>query len=329
MRTSQIIIYICVVLFNLDLFADNNKKEDVLLYFSGDVTFAEYFEQYVQNRFEYPFAKLKWFADADISMINLENPLTERGTKIEKKYNYRAKPDYVQILLNSGIDIVTLANNHIYDYGESGIYDTIKHLDENNIYYVGAGRNQNEARHPVIFNIKGYKIAYFAYYGTQKHGESFPATEDSAGTALRNLDIIQEDLRRYRNKVDFITVNFHWGDEKADHPGQDQIYFAHKVIEGGADVIVGHHPHVLQGVEKYQNKIIAYSLGNFIFGGNSRPTEDSVILEIRITKSGEIDASVIPVRINLWQPFRLEGEEGEKVVNKVKELSMDFDQSIF
>jgi len=235
-----------------DISADSAKA---VLYFTGDVTLAEHFESHVGDSIDYAFDKLKWLADADLSMVNLENPLTTRGHPVQKEYTFRARPDYAKILKNAGIDIVTLANNHIYDFGPVGLGDTVDKLLAENIYFVGAGRNIYEARHPVIFYIKGLRIACFAYYGTHKHSDSHPALEDSSGTALRQLPLIKEDIEKYRPQVDYIIINFHWGTEKAQYPGQDQIDFAHSVIDYGADVIVGHHPHVLQGIEKYKNKI--------------------------------------------------------------------------
>jgi len=319
---------IILLFFPLFLLFGQNDSTSVKLYFAGDVTLANHFENHVKQKYTYAFKKLKWFADADISMFNLENPLTMNGKKVEKAYNFRAKPEYVKILLDGGVDIVTIANNHIYDYGPVGLKDTIQKLAQNNIHYIGAGRNINEAQHPVIFYIKNKKIAYFAFYGTHKHSDSHPATKDSAGTALRRLSLIKEGITKFRDKVDFIIVNFHWGIEKADHPGKDQIFFAHKVIDYGADIIVGHHPHVLQGIEKYNGKIIAYSLGNFIFGGNSRKTYSTAILQIDIS-GNNIDASVIPIKVNYWQPYRLDGPEGAEVVKFIKDLSADFKESIF
>lgn len=301
----------------------------VVLHFTGDVTLANHFERHVDNNLEYAFSKIKWFADADISMVNLENPLTSRGAPVEKQFTFRARPQYSKILKDAGVDIVTLANNHIYDYGPIGLNDTLEKLLADSIYFIGAGRNINEARHPVIFYIKGLKIAYFAYYGTHKHSDSHPAVGDSSGTALRQLPIIKEDIEKFRTKVDYVIVNFHWGIEKAEYPGQDQIYFAHSVIDYGADIIVGHHPHVLQGIEKYKGKIIAYSLGNFIFGGNSRKMYDTAILKIELKKKKDIAVSVIPIKVNYWQPQLLNGKKGQSVINSIKKISAKFEQSIF
>jgi poly-gamma-glutamate synthesis protein (capsule biosynthesis protein) len=323
----QRILFFCLVF--AQLWAKNSDSSNVVLFFGGDVTLADHFENHVGDNLDYAFSKMKWFADADISMINLENPLTERGEPIDKKFTFRARPAYAKMLKNAGIDIVTLANNHMYDFGSVGLDDTVDRLMQENIYFVGAGRNIYEARHPVIFYIKGLRIAYFGYYGTHKHSESFPAREDSSGTALRQLPFIKEDIEKYRDAVDFIVINFHWGTEKAEYPAADQIEFAHQVIEYGADLIVGHHPHVLQGIEKYKSKVIAYSLGNFIFGGNSRKTYDTAVLKIELEKGKDIKASVIPIEVNYWQPHMLQGEKGLSIITYVMKISDTFEKSVF
>lgn len=330
MDRLKVFYYILVLFYCHSLFGKANKIDStVVLFFAGDVTLSDHFENFVGDRIDYAFKKLEWFSDADISMVNLENPLTSGGTPVEKMFNFRARPEYVDVLTYGGVDIVTIANNHIYDFGPDGLYDTLKNLSKKNIQYIGAGRNFNEARHPVIFYIKSLRIAYFAYYGTHKHSDSHPATNDSAGTALRQLPIIKEDIEKYRSEVDYIIVNFHWGNEKADYPEENQVLFAHNVIDYGADFIIGHHPHVLQGIESYKGKIIAYSLGNFIFGGNSRISYDTAILKIEIQGLKNVKPTVIPIKVNYWQPTLLDGKEGELLIKKIEELSSKFTKSIF
>lgn len=308
--------------------AQHHNEDTIVLNFTGDVTLSNHFEYHVKSDYNYAFKNLKWFSQADISMVNFENPLTTRGEKSEKKFNFRARPDYVKVLLAGGVDIVTLANNHIYDYGQIGLEDTIEYLKKAGIKYVGAGRNEREARHPVIYYIKGKRIAFFGYYGTGKHSNSHPATADSAGTAMRSLSWIKKDIKAFREKVDYIIVNFHWGDEKATYPSPGQIDFAHKVIDYGADVIVGHHPHVLQGVELYKGKVIAYSLGNFIFGGNSRRYEQTAILQVKI-KRDTVLAEMIPIEVKAWQPQRLTGVAAHALTDSLKTRSSIFKYSVF
>ncbi len=301
----------------------------LVIHFAGDVVFANHFENYVGNRFDYPFKRFPEFSAADISMVNLENPLTTASIASEKPFVFKAKPVYVQVLQNGGIDIVTLANNHMYDYKEAGLLETIYHLDKAGIFHVGAGKNEKTARSAVIFHKKGLRLGFLAYYGLRRHSGCHPATADSAGTALRHLKYIRADIRALRDSVDFIFVNFHWGLEKEHIPQDEQIWFAHKTIDYGADMIIGHHPHVLQGIENYKGKYIAYSLGNFIFGGNSRRHESTAILHVSInTQTHTIQqVSILPVQVDNWQPHLLTGESAKAVLDSVKQYSTVFDYS--
>ena len=303
----------------------------IVLHFAGDVTLANHFQWHVGKRYHYPFGRLQCFAQADLSMVNLENPLTRRGQARNKPYVFRALPEYVKILTLGGIDIVTLANNHIYDYGEQGLFDTIEYLEQAGIRHVGAGKNLAQARKEALFTIKGKKLAFLAYYGLRPHSGCHPATGDSAGTVLRNLPYVRRDIQRVRDEADFIIVNFHWGIEKENYPEPDQIYFAHKTIEYGADLIIGHHPHVWQGIEKYRGKIIAYSLGNFIFGGNSRKHEQSAYLKVTLSGRDTVTAElqIIPVEINYWRPQRLHGPRADEFLERIKTYSSALAETIF
>ncbi|MBD3223608.1 MAG: hypothetical protein GF313_02695 [Caldithrix sp.] len=329
-RTSQI-IYLFTVFSALVHIGPIKAENPIVLHFAGDVTLANHFERFVDDDYDYPFRKFKWFADADISMINLENPLTLNGSPREKLFNFKALPQYVKTLKAGGVDIVTLANNHIYDFSELGLRNTLTALDEVNIKYVGAGRNLKEARKPVIFTIDGIHIAYLAYYGLGKHSNSQPAETYASGTAMRSLQFIREDIRSLRKNVDFIIINFHWGLEKQNIPQESQIWFAHQVIDYGADLIIGHHPHVLQGIELYNNRIIAYSLGNFIFGGNSRTYEETAVLSIKIDPQQIIpyQTEVQPVIVDHWQPRKADEHATVQVMDSLRTYSSVFAQSIF
>lgn len=324
-------LLIFIFLFSAMLQAALSDSAKVTINFAGDVTFANHFEYYVGKRYQYPFAKFPEFPAADISVINLENPLTRRGEPSEKKFNFRARPEYIRVLQDGGIDLVNLANNHIFDYSEQGLFDTIELLDAGNIKHIGAGSNLTSARKAVIFKIMDVRIAFLGYYGLKKHSDSYPATKDSAGTALRKLTYIRQDIRALRDSVDLIIVNFHWGIEKEHLPETDQISFAHKTIDYGADLIIGHHPHVLQGIEKYKGKLIAYSLGNFIFGGNSRKHEKTAVLQIRINKHKKEIAGfkILPVQVDYWQPRLMNSSSGQAIIDSLKKYSSYFEKSAF
>lgn len=301
------------------------QPDSVIIIFGGDCTFANHFEKFVKNDFTYPFAKLDILRKADIAMVNLENPISKQGTIIEKEFNFRMHPDYVNILLDGGIDIVTAANNHIFDYGPEALFDTMEYLDNAGIRFVGIGKNIDEARKPVIVTVKGIKIGFLGYFGS---GLWHPATKSNPGTAPRLKKFISEDVSKLKKETDFVIVNYHWGEESKEYPADYQTDIARFTITSGADVVIGHHPHVLQGVEKYKHGYIAYSLGNFIFGGNSRNDYTSMLLKIMISEK-KIYPEIIPIRVINWQPFLLEGKDREKIIEKVKKLSLIFKESIF
>jgi poly-gamma-glutamate synthesis protein (capsule biosynthesis protein) len=172
----------------------------------------------------------------------------------------------------------------------------------------------------VIYEIHGKRLAFLAYYGG---GEAPAAGIGTPGVAHRSLTVIREDVVRTKEveKADFIFVNLHWGVEKEQTPEPDQIAFAHRLIEDGVDVIIGHHPHVLQPVEEYMNGVIAYSLGNLIFGGNSRHTYETALLEIRI-QGNEMSHSILPVSVEGWNAKEMRGANARRVVQMIEALPL-------
>jgi poly-gamma-glutamate synthesis protein (capsule biosynthesis protein) len=236
-------------------------------------------------------------------------------------------PVYVGILSGAGIDIVSIANNHIFDYGREGLFDTISYLDSAGVRHVGAGRDRREAHRPVLFHIRERTIAFLAYYGG---GEAPQAGRKSPGVAHRSLGNVRLDLEALRagTRIDFIVVSLHWGTEKAEVPDGDQRFFAHALIDAGVDAVIGHHPHVLQGIERYKSGVIAYSLGNLVFGGNSRNSYDTGLFEIRIEADGPRYA-FLPVCIREWKASLAGGVERARVLERIGRLSSVFHKSPF
>lgn len=281
---------------------------DIRLVFGGDVTLAAWYPETVPDvrDHKWPFARLQGlFRSADLVMVNCETAITRLEKREAKQFNFKMNPDLVQVFPKGGISLVTLANNHVYDYGAEGLRDTLAYLDSAGVEHVGAGMTLAEARRPVIRDIKGRKFAFLGY------GNYSPATEKSSGTAYRYPEHVAEDIRlAKRAGADIVIVNFHWGLERATEPTDRDRALAHLAIDSGADVIVGHHPHVLQSIEIYRGKVIAYSLGNFVFGGNRRAGKDSALLEILVAPSGDIDHRLVPIRIDTaetrYQPYLLE-----------------------
>ncbi len=295
------------------------QKEEIIINFAGDTTLAWFFEEFVKDNFDYPFALFPDFQQADITMLNLENPVTTRGKKVPKQFNFRMPPKYIQVLIKGGVDIVNLANNHVGDYGLQGILDTLHFLDAAGIKHVGAGENLQAARNPVVFSVRQKKIGFLGYFG----GKDYAATTGKPGTSPCYEQYIREDIQKLKQKADVVVVNFHWGVEKAHYPGPEQVRLAHQAIDAGADLIIGHHPHVLQGIERYKNGVVVYSLGNFIFGGNSRREHDTIVFQL-IIKGEQKQYALIPVRVKNWQPYRLDSKEGGGVIASLQDYSKYF-----
>jgi len=300
----------------------SQASQPVVMTFAGDLNLSENVERYVGDRVGYVFSAWKPGNESDIFMVNLENPVTRATEKVEKKYNFKMDPIYLQTLLDGGVTIVTCANNHVFDYGLQGIDDTMRNLDSAGIYRVGIGRSLADARKPVVLERKGKKIGFLGYFG----GGDYAATSSRAGFAPRRTRDILKDVRKLRGSVDYIVVNFHWGAERKAIPEPWQRTLAHRVIDAGADLIVGHHPHVLQGLEEYHGKWIAYSLGNFVFGGNSLHTYQTAVLKVTLDE-GTCHVELEPVSVRRWRPTPAKGKARETVLKLVEERSTFADES--
>ena len=273
----------------------------------------------------YPFENtLVYLRNADLAIANLEAPFTRDGEPFEKKFNFKVPPKHAVGLRAAGFDVVTLANNHIMDYGETGLNSTIETLDRIGVKYCGAGPNLNKAHAPAVLETQGRRVAFFGYSMT--FPKEFYAKDDSSGTAYPEPELMSASLSAWEDSVDFIVVSFHWGAEKSETPKDYQIFFAHLAIDSGADLVLGHHPHVLQGLEIYKNRLIAYSLGNFAFGSYSRFATDSIILNVYLTDDGLFYARCIPINVDNreveFQPDFLTGEQGRAIVSKLMKLSL-------
>ncbi len=308
----------------------SGKREEVVVAAIGDIVLGWHLDNIYlklagagKDPFDFPFSGVSDVLEkADIAVGNLEAPFTKRGEKMEKKFNFRVDPEYVKCLKRGGVDVVNLANNHIMDYGGIGLMDTMETLGNAGIRYFGAGENLYEAREPVIIEANGLKVAFIGFSNT------FPmemnATKRKPGVVFGYPGYIKYDVKKAKENADFVVVSFHWGSEKSHRIKSYQKEYARLAVDSGADVVLGHHPHVLQGVETYRGKVIAYSLGNFVFGANwTGDIKETMILFIRLGREG-ITHRIVPVDIAsvLFQPRIMEGEEGKNLVEKIKGYSV-------
>ncbi len=260
--------------------------------------------------------------DMDVMMVNNEFPYTNRGTATEgKTYTFRADTDSVSYLHDMGVDIVSLANNHAYDYGEVGLLDTFDALENAGIPYVGAGRNLEEAIRPVYFIAGDIKIAIVSATQIERleNPDTKEATAKSAGV-LRCLDPsrLLEVVSEAEENSDFVIVFIHWGTENVVEPDWAQLDQAPKLAQAGADLIVGAHPHCLQGFEYYGDVPVVYSLGNFWF--NSK-TLDTGILQVDISTDGLERIRFVPAIQEDCRTRLAGGEEKTRIISYMESIS--------
>jgi hypothetical protein len=236
---------------------------------------------------------------ADISIANLECSISTRGSPVPgKQYTFRGKPASLRAMAGyAGIDVVTLANNHTLDYGRLAFADTLSYAHEYGLKTVGGGRNLDVARRPAFFRLGGIRVAVLGYSDVRPLG--FDAGPTWSGTAPAFPSYISSDVRRAKNRgVDVVVVYFHWGVERTFSPNSRQRSLAAVAFDAGATVVLGAHPHVLQPIEQpRRRRLVAWSLGNFVFGANSPRTERTGILRMRLGHVGILGYGLRRARI--------------------------------
>lgn len=240
----------------------------------------------------------KYFTDGDLNIFNLETAITNEVKKEEKQYNFKTDSAFLASLKSIGLNVATIANNHSYDFGVKGFLDTLQSLEEARISYVGGGVNREIAYQGEVFKIKGLKVGILGI-AKVNGGPLSIATKDKAGTTDGYDSVSTENaITAIRKVSDIVIVLPHWGEEGSFCPRSFEISSAKKWQSLGADIIVGSHTHTLQQVELKENKLIAYSMGNFIFYSNQLENRTTGILKIRINPSGKITYELRPFVIN-------------------------------
>jgi poly-gamma-glutamate synthesis protein (capsule biosynthesis protein) len=264
---------------------------------------------------------------ADVVVGNLESSISLRGKAVEnKKFTLRAGPLAAAALRQAGVRVVTLANNHSMDFGPLALQDTLAALDENGILSTGAGMNLDDARAPAILKIKGKTLAFLSYSLT--FPLEFFASENQPGTAPGYSDYVKTDIEKARQLADLVIVSFHWGAELMTAAKDYQVELGHQAIDWGADLVLGHHPHVLQELEIYNGRLIAYSLGNFVFGSESNRTNTSMILLLTFQDNTLVRVEAVPLDVNnyrvKYRPHILTGSAAVEVFEGINTASARF-----
>lgn len=310
---------------------DDNVKiissDESILRFVGDISLADNFDimPYYDSRGEGIYGILdedvvNLMNSASVMVVNNEFAFSDRGSPLPNKYyTFRGSPSRVSIYDEMGVDLVTLANNHVYDFGEEAFIDTLDTLKKADIPYVGAGRNLEETMRPYYIILNGYKIAFVNATRAEKYILTPEATENSAGV-LRCYDttLFEQVIKEADSNSDYVVALVHWGTEFSHELEEVQISSGKLYIDSGADIVVGSHAHTLQGIEFYNGKPIVYNLGNFIF---NKQSVDTGILEISFEDLNEITYSFIPCYQSNRKTVLLNGEEKERVLNSMREWS--------
>lgn len=259
---------------------------------------------------------------ADVTVGNLECALSTRGTPVPgKKFTFEGDPRAAQGLKWAGFDLIALGNNHTRDYGDIALRDTLRNLDRAGLAHAGAGVDRAAAWRPAIIERDGARIAYLSF--SEIGPSSFAAGARRSGTAFTwDTAAVKRAVRAAHGRADYVIVSFHWGVERSYSPTSRQVRDGRAAIDAGADLVLSHHPHVIQGVEFYKRGLIAYSLGNFVFSPGNDICRDSMILHLSLGPGGVRDVRVEPVYCGTYgKPAPVTGAVARRILGTVRKTS--------
>lgn len=274
--------------------AEPSKEEGIRLLFAGDLYLTELLQdKYRRTGIQAAATEelLTFLQEGDLFILNQEFPFGTTGEAMEEKeYTFRVPPDLVSVPVDLGVDLVTLANNHILDFGRGPLTETLEALDGAGIAHVGAGEDLDAAKALKTFEIQGKTLGFLGASRVIPEGSWNASRYNSGVFTTYDATQLVEEIRKAKESCDFVVVLVHWGIERNTFPEDYQKTLACQYIDAGADVVIGSHPHVLQGIEYYQGRPIFYSLGNFIF---SNGPYESIVVELELT-GDETRVCVIP-----------------------------------
>ncbi|SDB16260.1 poly-gamma-glutamate synthesis protein (capsule biosynthesis protein) [Eubacterium oxidoreducens] len=313
---------------------DTNSSNEVVFDFAGDISFTEDAESEVYSATKdyldandgditTCFSKklLNEMQSADIMMVNAESCFSTRGTAVSgKAYHFRSNPKSANYFLQMGVDIVNLANNHVYDYGKRGFIDTLNTMEKMNLPYVGAGRNLNDASEPVYFVANGKKYAICSATQIERTAKyTKEATSRSPGVLkCLNPTLFVEYIKKAKKNADYVIVYVHWGTEHTSAYGADQQSLAMQFVEAGADVIIGGHTHCLQGIQYIDDVPVIYSLGDFWFSNETKMTG---IAQVVFDADGLSEFNFIACEQKNCVTKMVKGEKKAKVISHMNAIS--------
>ncbi len=307
----------------------SEESGTVIVSFAGDTTQSDVFGEATSWRtMAYPFEDVAdTFRNSDIAFVNLETSVSNRGESEKSEgFGFRTDPKYLEVYTEAGIDIVSCANNHVRDYGMDALSDTFTNLTEYGIDYVGAGNDISEAEKLVTYEKNGVTIGFTAF-NMINMDPTWYANDERAGINCIDFADCEEYLKlisEYDKQCDVLFVSVHWGVEYYNDITEEQEQLAHLLCDNGADIILGHHSHVLQPVEYYNGSMIFYSLGNFLFYKMDDNAGKTAIFEIEVDKNGFVSGKLSPVFISYCKSVLLDPESDEmyaEIIELVRSIS--------
>lgn len=290
-----------------------SQEQPITILFAGDIMLDRGVEWQIKKNggdWNWPFLKIaKELQKADLAFANLESIISDKGMLVGSIYSFRANPEAVKGLSFAGLDVLSVANNHSFDYGRDAFADSLLRLREAGIAYAGGGFTEEETRSPVIKEIRGTKIGILAYTAlgspswqatpSPPTGGSGQARPGIAWVDEYTLSQFQENIAHAKTQTDILVISLHAGEEYQKEPNAIQKLFAQSAIEAGADLVIGHHGHIVQPLEQYKHGWIAYGLGNFVFDqAFSQETMRGAILDVLVANKKIQAARLKPTRIN-------------------------------
>lgn len=282
---------------------------EVTLAAVGDILLARGVGREIEQRgVDYPLSGASSvLKGADLAFGNLECALSRRGTHIPKLFSFKAPPERVACLQSGGLGMLSLANNHSFDCGRTGLTETMETLRAAGIRWCGAGTSLAEAEQPAMVDVRGVRIAFVGF--SQFIPEGLFLREDRPTIALAEAARVERAVRAARARADVVVASFHWGVEFRSRPTPLQSSLARRAVDAGADLVLGHHPHVLQGFEvvraggrRKRPALIAYSLGNFVFDQREHLRAETLVLRCRVNRDGVQAAEILPMQIRSGRP---------------------------
>ena len=323
-------IVICTIILT---FKGNWVEKSVKISIVGDVLLDRGVKEKIHTNkddYDYPYGGVnEILKDSDLTIGNLEGPITIQDTPVLKKGNliFKGSPSNVSALYNAGFRVFNLANNHSMDYGTKGMSETIALLNKSGINTLGGGFNKEAAEKPIYMDMKGTKVGLLGFSTFPPEG--YFVFEDRPDVAHLEEDRLKEIIKAAKENCDLLIVMFHWGEEFNYYAGKQQKMVAHLACDSGADIVIGHHPHVLQGIEKFKGKYIFYSLGNFVFDKQiPSGTDETGILQLLIVKNKIQKISILPIKITNCRPRTCSSEEAKHIYNRLTLYSKDMGATI-